>query len=442
MGSIIGFTATSDLTEDRLTAALAAQCRALSYFPHVERLSLRLGETSLELWGHRPLSDRVHSLADGSLLVLIGSPHGDVSWSDLEESLAQATQADDFELPWEGRVILLRISADGKRWTMWNDWTGSIPVFHGEIDRGRICSTLEPAVVAAAGFSADDVFLPGLLCLLINGHFLADWTLFKRMKVVPPDCAAEWDRRGFHYKHLWTVRPSQDRWETSWDDLVDEMYELSRQAIASVLKKQSSWVLPLSGGLDSRLIAAVGAELGSNLHTYAWGSPDSTDVVCSRQVARTLGLPWKRVELGNQYWRSTPNYGPICSEAGCTSTVCTRSRSSRHWGRKEQPASYLGFLVTHYQTPPWFRLTRFHPGSNLPMTGIRTGPCRRSRRYSRFLLKTRCRKLLEHMKRSSIGSQELNSKNCHSWNSGIDSAYSLNSILCCVIIGGLRQHHS
>jgi len=301
MGSIIGFTTTSDLPEDGLTAAIAARCRVLSHFHHLEHLALTLGETRLELWGHKEVSDRVHHLADGSLLALIGSPHGEVLWSDVEKRLAQSTRPDDFELPWEGRVILLKISADGTHWTMWNDWIGSIPVFQTQIDRGRICSTLEPAVVAAAGFSADEIFLPGLLSLLINGHFLADWTLFKGMKVVPPDCAAEWTARGFHYTQLWTVRPSQDRWETGRDDLVDEMYELSREAIASVLRTQSSWILPLSGGLDSRLIAAVGAELGSTLHTYAWGSPASTDVVYSHQIAKALGLPWKHVELGKHY---------------------------------------------------------------------------------------------------------------------------------------------
>ncbi|MCU0279322.1 MAG: asparagine synthase-related protein, partial [Candidatus Nanopelagicales bacterium] len=235
------------------------------------------------------------------MLVLIGSPHGEVRWSRIEESLSHTTRAEDFELPWDGRVILLKVSTDGTHWTMWNDWVGSIPVFQCHIDRGRVCSTLEPAVVAAAGFSSADIFLPGLLSLLINGHLMADWTLFKGMTVVPPDSAAEWDCEGFRWKELWTVKPTRDRWETSWDDLVDEMHELSRAAIASVLNTQSSWILPLSSGLDSRLIAAVGADLGSNMHAYAWGEADSTDVVYSRQIARALGLPWKRVELGTDY---------------------------------------------------------------------------------------------------------------------------------------------
>jgi hypothetical protein len=117
------------------------------------------------------------------------------------------------------------------------------------------------------------------------------------MKTVPPDSIAVWDANGYHTKQVWAVQPSQDRWEAGWDDLVDEMHELSHNAIAEVLKTQPQWILPLSAGLDSRMIAAVGADLGVNLQTYAWGEPESTDVVYSRKIAKALGLPWKRIEL-------------------------------------------------------------------------------------------------------------------------------------------------
>lgn len=301
MSSIVGFTAVSGLSEDGIIASNAAQHRALAYFSHLEQISFKMGETRLDLWGHKTLSKRVQSLPDGSLLALIGSPHGEVLWPEVTESLAQTRRPDDFALPWDGRVILLKISADGQRWTMWNDWIGSIPVFHSQIGQGRIASTLEPVVVAGARVSADDIFTPGLLSLLIHGHFLSDWTLFQGIKVVPPDCVAEWDDRGFDWKQLWTVKTSEDRWDTSWDDLVDEMYELSRQAIAEVLKTHSSWALPLSSGLDSRLIAAVGADVGAEMYAYAWGAPETTDVVYSRQIAKALDLPWKRIELGTDY---------------------------------------------------------------------------------------------------------------------------------------------
>jgi hypothetical protein len=87
---------------------------------------------------------------------------------------------------------------------------------------------------------------------------------------------------------------------------------LSHKAIADVLQTQPTWILPLSSGLDSRLIAAVGADLGVNLHAYAWGKPESTDVVYSRQIARTLGYPWKHVDLPSDFLvKYTPQWADM-----------------------------------------------------------------------------------------------------------------------------------
>jgi hypothetical protein len=297
MNSVVGFTVFSRLSESRVKALEAAQDRALAHFPDLQKRSLVLGETHLELWGRGAMDERIHTLPDGSLAVVIGSPHGKVVLKDIQYDLL----SNEFEIPWDGRVILLRISPDGKGWTIWNDWLGSIPVFHTTIEQGRIASTLEPVTVAAAGYTPEDFFLPGLVSLLINGHFISDWTLYKDMKAILPDSMMKWDEKGFRAKSLCTVEASQSRWEVGWDDLVDEMYALSHRAIADVLRTQPGWILPLSAGLDSRLIAAVGADLGTDLRLYAWGERDSTDVVYSRQIAHTLGFPWKHMDLPRDF---------------------------------------------------------------------------------------------------------------------------------------------
>ena len=309
MNSVIGFSLLYQLPSQRSEKALTAQNTALGYFKHLQRRSLSIGDLRLELWGHNDLNERVHYLPDGTLLALIGSPLGKVSLPDVGEQILNAENITDLELPWDGRTILLRISADGKRWMMWNDWLGSIPVFHTKIGDGRIASTLEPVTVAAAGYTPDDFFLPGLVSLLINGHYLSDWTLYKDMKVIPPDSASVWDEKGFSVKQLWSVQPTQSRWEAGWDDLVDEMHEMSRKAVADALKTQSRWILPLSSGLDLRLIAAVAAEVGVNALAYAWGAPNTTDVVYSRQIAKTLGFPWKRIDLPDDFLKKyTPHW--------------------------------------------------------------------------------------------------------------------------------------
>ena len=297
MSSLVGFTIFKDLTQNNIAALDRVHDNVLSQFMHLNRHCLKIGETHLEVWGHEGISERIHTLPDGSLAALIGSPHQLVDWAQVQDALLSSK----FELPWDGRVILLRVSADGKRWNMWNDWMGSIPVYYADIGIGRIASTLEPVTVAAAGYTPEDFHMPGLVSLLVNGHFISDWTLFKGMKTIPPDSVAEWDESGVRTKQVWSVKPSQSRWETGWDDLVDEMHELSFRAIADILKTQSSWTLPLSSGLDSRLIAGVTADVGANLYTYAYGTSDMTDVVYSRQIAKTLGFPWKHIELPKDF---------------------------------------------------------------------------------------------------------------------------------------------
>ena len=223
MSSIVGFSIYHKLNSEKIHSLSQAQNQALSYFEWLDQESLTIGETHLDLWGHKEVTDCVHTLPDGSVVVLIGSPHNKIVWQEVEKGLLKADRSKDFRIPWEGRTILLRVSADGKRWALWNDWLGSIPVYYAEIGNGRIASTLELTTVAAAGYTPNDFFMPGLVSLFINGQYLSDWTLYKVMKVIPPDSVMEWGDKGFRAKLLWTVEPSQDRWEAGWQSFREHM---------------------------------------------------------------------------------------------------------------------------------------------------------------------------------------------------------------------------
>jgi hypothetical protein len=299
--SLVGFTLYRGLTPERVWAGLEAQRRALRPFPHLRSASLPAGDSRLEIWGHPELDERVHIRPDGTLSAFIGIPHGEVNWQESVSHLFGHDAVEKLEIPWDGRTILLQISEGGTCWTLCNDWIGSIPVYHARIGNGWIASTLEPVVVAAAAFSPEDISLPAMIWQLVNGHFFSDWTMFRGMKAVPADCIATWRGSEFHWRRLWTVVPSCDRWETAWEDLLDEMYQLSREAIGHVLKIRPFWILPLSSGLDSRLIAAVGAEMGVDLRAYTWGGRDATDVMFGRRIAKRLKIPWQFVDLGKEY---------------------------------------------------------------------------------------------------------------------------------------------
>ena len=151
------------------------------------------------------LPEHFYQLPDESYLVLIGSPVGDFSWQEIKNSLSLIADENLFSLPWEGRVILLRLSSDGIVWKLWNDWVGSIPVFHAKTNFGRIASTLEPVIVKIADTTSDRVYLPGLISLLLWGHYFHDWTLYPNIKVVPPDCFATWEDSKFIFNQYFKV---------------------------------------------------------------------------------------------------------------------------------------------------------------------------------------------------------------------------------------------
>lgn len=301
MPSLVGFTLYRGLTADSIRAALRAQRRALRHYPHLKSTSLKAGKSQLEVWGHPDLDECLYAEPDGTIAALVGFPHEKVTWPEAARQLFGSQPADTLRIPWDGQVVLLRISEGGRVWTLWNDWMGSVPVYYARAGDGWILSTLEPVVVAAAGFGCKDIFPPALASLFVNGFYISDWTLFRGMQVVPSDCCAQWEDGEFLCKKLWTVKPSEERWERGWDDLVEEMNDTVRQAIGRALGIRSRWILPLSSGMDSRLIAAVGSEMGINFRAYTWGESNATDVVYGRKIAECLDIPWKHVELGREY---------------------------------------------------------------------------------------------------------------------------------------------
>ena len=84
---------------------------------------------------------------------------------------------------------------------------------------------------------------------------------------------------------------------------MEEMNSLARKAVRDNLSASSRWTLPLSGGLDSRFLAVVAAESGLEVRAFTFGSKNWYETIYARQVAQKLGLPWREVDLGNNFLR-------------------------------------------------------------------------------------------------------------------------------------------
>lgn len=131
---------------------------------------------------------------------------------------------------------------------------------------------------------------------MLIGHPLVDRTVFKEVHktLIGEELILSLSGSAHTLDH-WCPRIGGET-RASEEDLLAEAAEVLR-AIFGDLAQQGPFLLPLSGGLDSRLIAAMLARSGAKVRTFTFGSFGSAEVPLARRVAHELGLPWEMVSL-------------------------------------------------------------------------------------------------------------------------------------------------
>ncbi|WP_340107015.1 asparagine synthase-related protein [Rhodohalobacter sp. 8-1] len=142
------------------------------------------------------------------------------------------------------------------------------------------------------------------------------------------------------YKEVTSVEPGETVWISNNGEVQKETYfrfiyngaienEISDEILhnrldellLSVFKRMidsapasTRWVIPLSGGIDSRLIANYLYRLGcKNVVCYSYGIPENEQSNLSREVANKLGFRWDFVEYTEQKWLALHQTGAIDS---------------------------------------------------------------------------------------------------------------------------------
>jgi asparagine synthase (glutamine-hydrolysing) len=139
-------------------------------------------------------------------------------------------------------------------------------------------------------------------------HILGERTWLEAVHLMPPASLLVYTEDSLKIRTYWTLKYSDYANLHSEQEYVEAfLHHLHKAVKRQSVKQQPGSHLPagmmLSGGLDSRVLAAVMRDgpLVEPLHTFTWGIPNCDDARFAKDVAHAIGTDHHFVELEPDY---------------------------------------------------------------------------------------------------------------------------------------------
>jgi len=130
---------------------------------------------------------------------------------------------------------------------------------------------------------------------------LGDKTLFKKVKRLRWARAIRYCNGRVTIEPWWEYRFPEES-KQSPADLIDEAHVLYQQNIMKQCSGYDHVIIPLSGGLDSRMVLAHAREAGLHPHTFCHGQKQSVEVKLAARVASEAGVENHSLVEINPQW--------------------------------------------------------------------------------------------------------------------------------------------
>lgn len=121
-------------------------------------------------------------------------------------------------------------------------------------------------------------------------YHLGDRTMFEKVLLLPAATILTCDNHGTRRRTYWKPRYTGERGIDDLDEAVETGCRLFRESMQRRVSGGKRFIVPLSGGLDSRLILCVALELGCHVDAATFGGRRSRDYRVAREVCRVLGV--------------------------------------------------------------------------------------------------------------------------------------------------------
>jgi asparagine synthase (glutamine-hydrolysing) len=188
------------------------------------------------------------------------------------------------------------------------DKVRSVPLFYA-IKENRFILSDDPQWIQnhITGKSYDSI---SIVEFLLTGYVTGSYTLDQNIRQLQAGEALRICNESapivHNERYYQFVTGKGESGNTSEGALLRRLDEVTLAAIERLIKFAAgrTIVVPLSGGLDSRLIAMTLRRLGyKNILAFSYGVKGNWESGISQKVARQLGIPWYFVEYTRDFWK-------------------------------------------------------------------------------------------------------------------------------------------
>ncbi len=171
--------------------------------------------------------------------------------------------------------------------TIENDCLGFYPIYYYRDETQIVVSNSILKIIAEAGDVEIDK--AALKMFVHRNYFLDDCTAYAKIKTLAPNSTIKWTKDSFSVdSHLLAVKPLN----LNSEQIVDTYIELTKQAVARNLPDNEKFIMPLSGGRDSRMMLLELMERGYKPELCVTCG-EMRDVKIAKQICDKLDLNHK-----------------------------------------------------------------------------------------------------------------------------------------------------
>lgn len=196
---------------------------------------------------------------------------------------------DDFVRHLNGEFNIVIYNRLTRRLVIFSDHLASYPMYFIE-DANRLLFASEKKYILPLLTRLPDIDPIGLLQIFAHRYNLDERTFLKRVRRMMPSAIVSYEAAQLNAKRYSDLRFSVPQPVPKTKELVEQWGDVLKEATQSRLENKERVLLSLSGGLDSRAVAASIPRNFRPIYSRTGGLDSSPDVLVAKQIADSLGF--------------------------------------------------------------------------------------------------------------------------------------------------------